>query len=88
MEASIEDTVIVLFDALGFNGEDLITVYVLCFFLFDFIIEFSSRSRNRLNFQMFNKMVCADADLTVFNLKTWIRLALVEVCFILTFNHY
>jgi hypothetical protein len=83
MEASIEDTVIVLFDALSFNDEDLITVYVLCFFLFDFIIEFSSRSRNRLNFQMSNKMVCADADLTVFNLKTWIRLALVEVCFIL-----
>jgi hypothetical protein len=88
MEASIEDTVIVLFNALGFNDGDLITVYVLCFFLFDFIIEFSSRSRNRLNFQMSNKMVCADADLTVFNLKTWIRLALVEVCFILSFDHY
>ena len=32
---------------------------------------------------MSNKTVCADADLTVFNLKTLIRLAVVEVwlCF-------
>ncbi len=79
MEASIDDMVIVLFDVLGFNDKDLITVEVLCFLHFDFIIEFSSRSRNRLNFQMSNKAVCADADLTVFNLNTLIRLALVEV---------
>ncbi|CAF1657625.1 unnamed protein product [Rotaria magnacalcarata] len=61
MEASIDDMVIVLFNALGFNDGDLITV-----------------SRNRLKFQMSKKPVCADADLTVFNLKTMIRLALVE----------
>jgi hypothetical protein len=61
MEVSIDDMVMVLFDALGFNDEDLITV-----------------SRNKLNFQMSNKIVCADADLTVFNLKSLIRLAVVE----------
>ncbi|CAF4876023.1 unnamed protein product, partial [Rotaria sp. Silwood2] len=60
-EASVDDMVIVLFNALGFNDGNLITV-----------------SRNRLNFQMSKKTVCADADLTVFNLKTMIRLALVE----------
>jgi hypothetical protein len=41
MEASIDDMVFVLFDALGFNDEDLITVYVSCFFfVFDFSIGF------------------------------------------------
>jgi hypothetical protein len=79
MEVSIDDMVMVLFDALGFNDEDLITVYVSYFFFFDFSIGFSSRSRNKLNFQMSNKIVCADADLTVFNLKSLIRLAVVEV---------
>ncbi|CAF4729914.1 unnamed protein product [Rotaria sp. Silwood1] len=61
MEASIDDMVIVLFNALGFNDGDLITM-----------------SRNRLNFQMSNKTVCTDADLTVFNLKSMICLALVK----------
>jgi hypothetical protein len=79
MEVSINDMVIALFDALGFNDENLITVYVSYFFFFDFSIEFSSRSRNRLNFQMSNKTVYADADLTVFNLRSLILLVVVEV---------
>jgi hypothetical protein len=37
---------------------------------------------------MSNKIVCADADLTVFNLKSLIRLAVVEVWFILSLNDY
>ncbi len=79
-EASIDDMIFfILFDALGFNDGDLITVYVTYFLFFDFIVEFFSSSRNRLNFKMSNKIASADADLTVFNLNTYIRLALVEV---------
>ena len=48
--------------------------------LFDLPIEISSRSRNRLTFKMDNKLVSAEADLTVFNLKSFIRLAVVQVC--------
>jgi len=60
-EGSSDDMIFVIFDALGFNDEDLIIV-----------------SRNRLDFKMSNKIVSADADLTVFNLKDYIRLVLVE----------
>jgi hypothetical protein len=79
IEASVDDMVFVLFNALGFNDGELITMYVSCFYLFDFNIGFSCSSRNRLRFEMSNTMVCAEADLTVFNLKTLIRLAVVEV---------
>ncbi len=78
-EASIDDVIFILFDALGFNDGDLITVYVTHSLFFDFIVEFFSSSRNKLNFKMSNKIVSADADLTVFNLKTCIRLVLVKV---------
>ncbi|CAF4537775.1 unnamed protein product [Rotaria socialis] len=66
MESSIDDAATVLFDALGFN---------------DAQVEHSGYripSRNKLQFQMSNKVVYADADLTVFNLRTAIRLAVVE----------
>ncbi|CAF4814719.1 unnamed protein product [Rotaria socialis] len=66
MESSIDDAATVLFDALGFN---------------DAQVEHSGHripSRNKLQFQMSNKVVYADADLTVFNLRTAIRLAVVE----------
>ena len=39
-EASMDDMVFILFDALGFNDGDLITVYVTYFLFFDFIVEF------------------------------------------------
>ena len=82
MEASVDDMMFVLFNALGFNDGDLVTVYVLhFFFFFDLSIDFAFRSRNKLPFQMSKSTVNADADLTVFNIKSWIRLAVVEVGF-------
>ncbi|CAF4700725.1 unnamed protein product, partial [Rotaria socialis] len=61
METNIDDATIILFNALGFNDSDLITM-----------------SRKRLNLKMSNKMVHADVDLCVVNLKAMIRLVVVQ----------
>jgi hypothetical protein len=84
VEASVDDMMVALFHSLGFNEGDLITVYVSNLsnrFFAHFRLFFSSR--NRLMFEMSNHNVHADADLTVFNIKTLIRLALVEVSYLL-----